>query len=128
MSPSPNLIDLCGVIGLEQLVLLLQRSHLFIGNDSGPLHLAAAAGIPTVSFFGPETPALYGPRGGAHTVLYKGIPCSPCLNVYNSKDNSSCRNNVCMKSIGVDEAWAAVCARLKAPAEARSRSGAGGAR
>src|SRR5262249_6596962 len=52
---TPHLVDLCGAITLPELALLLQRSQLFIGNDSGPLHLAAAAGIPTVSFFGPET-------------------------------------------------------------------------
>ena len=112
MSPDPNLINLCGFISVAQLVLLLQRSRLFIGNDSGPLHLAVAAGISTVSFFGPETPSLYGPRGDSHTVLYKNIPCSPCLNVYNSKNNSSCHNNVCMQSIPVEEAWTAVRERL----------------
>ena len=112
VGPHRHLINLCGAIDLDQLVLLLQQAHLFIGNDSGPLHLAVALGIPTVSFFGPETPALYGPRGAAHTVLYKNIPCSPCLNVYNSKENPACHNNVCMQSIGVEEAWAAVCERL----------------
>lgn len=128
LSPDPRLINLCGLVSVEQLVLLLQRSHLFIGNDSGPLHLAAAAGIPTVSFFGPETPALYGPRGSSHAVLYKNIPCSPCLNVYNSKDNSSCRNNICMKTITVEEAWAAVQERLQEPAEVRSSEAAGSLR
>ena len=121
------LVDLCGVIGLEHLVDLLRRSHLFIGNDSGPLHLAVATGIPTVSFFGPETPARYGPTGSAHTVLYKGIPCSPCLNVFNSKDNSSCRDNLCMKSISVDEAWIAVRERLAEVSEMWSLKNAKGA-
>lgn len=116
--PNPRVTNLCGLLEVEQLVLLLQRSQLFIGNDGGPLHLAAAVGVPTVSFFGPETPSLYGPRGTADTVLYKNVPCSPCLNAYYSKDNSSCRNNVCMKSISVDEAWAAVQMAL----EARSAS------
>jgi ADP-heptose:LPS heptosyltransferase len=128
LPPSPHLVNLCGLISVRQLVLLLHRSHLFIGNDSGPLHLAAAAGIPTVSFFGPETPALYGPRGDSHTVLYKNIACSPCLNVYNSKDNSSCRNNVCLKSIGVEEAWVAVRERLMEPSESWSSERAGGVR
>ena len=112
---SPNVVNLCGVLNLAQLVRLLQRARLFIGNDSGPLHLAAAAGVPTVSFFGPESPAMYGPRGSAHTVLYRGIACSPCLNVHNSKDNSACRNNVCLQSISVDDAWEAVRARLAEP-------------
>jgi ADP-heptose:LPS heptosyltransferase len=122
---TPQVVDMCGLITLEQLAALLQRSLLFIGNDSGPLHLAAAAGIPTVSFFGPETPVLYGPRGDRHTVFYAGIPCSPCLNVYNSKDNSGCRNNLCMQAIGVDEAWAAVYERLAALAAPRPAARAG---
>lgn len=111
---TPRVVDLCGRITQEELVALLRRSWLFIGNDSGPLHLAAAAGVPTVSFFGPETPALYGPRGDAHTVFYARISCSPCLNVHNSKDNSGCRNNVCMQAIGIDEVWEAVHGRLAA--------------
>jgi ADP-heptose:LPS heptosyltransferase len=125
LPPNPRLVNLCGLIDVEQLVLLLQRSRLFIGNDSGPLHLAAATGVATVSFFGPETPALYGPRGDAHTVLYKNIPCSPCLNVYNSKENRSCHNNICMQSIPVDDAWRAVCERLREPAALRSLEAAG---
>jgi len=108
----PRLVNLCGLIEVDQLALFLRRVRLFIGNDSGPLHLAVAMGTPTVSFFGPETPALYGPRGENHTVLYKNIPCSPCLDVYNSKENSACRNNLCMQAIDVEEAWAAVCQRL----------------
>lgn len=114
LGPSASVVDLCGLLTVEQLALLLRRSELFIGNDSGPLHLAAAAGIPTVSFFGPETPALYGPRGGTHTIFYAGIPCSPCLNVHNSKDSGHCRDNVCMQSIGVEEVWVAVYERLTA--------------
>ncbi len=114
-----RLVNLCGSIDVEQLVLLLGRAHLYIGNDSGPLHIAVALGTPTVSFFGPETPVLYGPRGGAHTVLYKNIPCSPCLDVYNSKENPFCQNNLCMQAIGLEEAWAAVRERLMdAPATA----------
>ena len=119
----PTLQNLCGRLTVAELVALLQRSQLFIGNDSGPLHLAVAAGIPTVSFFGPETPDLYGPRGDAHAILYKGIACSPCLNVYNSKNNSFCRDNVCLKSITVDAAWAAVCERIAAERWPRQRVG-----
>lgn len=128
LPPTPDVIDLSGAIGVAELVCLLRRARLFIGNDSGPLHLAAAVGVPTVSFFGPESPAMYGPRGGAHTVLYKGVACSPCLNVHTSKDNSACRNNVCLQAISVDEAWAAVRARLAESAVQWPQGGAGAAR
>lgn len=126
--PDRRLVNLCGALSIAQLVCLLERSRLFIGNDSGPLHLAAATGVATVSFFGPESPAMYGPRGEAHTILYQAIPCSPCLNVHNSKDNSACRNNVCLQAIGVDEAWAAVRARLEAPRRPWTVDAAGAAR
>jgi ADP-heptose:LPS heptosyltransferase len=125
LGPHRHLINLCGSIDIGQLVLLLRRARLLIGNDSGPLHLAVAVGTPTVSFFGPETPALYGPQGDAHTVLYKNLPCSPCLNVYNSKENPACHDNVCMQAIGVDEAWAAVCARLTDSAAGAPRKAVG---
>ena len=57
-----------------------------------------ALGIPTISFFGPETPSLYGPVSGEYYVFYKNIYCSPCLNIYNTK-NSDCKNNECLKLI-----------------------------
>ena len=50
-----------------------------IGNDSAPLHLAAAAGTPTVAIFGPTAPALgFGPYGVAHVVVQRNLDCRPC--------------------------------------------------
>jgi ADP-heptose:LPS heptosyltransferase len=82
----------------------LEQVDLVITNDSGPLHLAVMMGTPTISFFGPESPVQYGPRGEKHTVMYKGYYCSPCLHVYNEK-NSSCEDNICLKDISVDEVF-----------------------
>jgi lipopolysaccharide heptosyltransferase II len=59
---------------------LLEHCALFIGNDSGPMHLAAALGVPTVGVFGPGTPARtapLAPRSGV-VIVTKGYPCSPC--------------------------------------------------
>jgi len=60
--------DLSGRTSLPQLAALLRRCALFIGNDSGPLHLAAAVGTPCVATFGPTDPVRTGPFGN-HTVL-----------------------------------------------------------
>jgi lipopolysaccharide heptosyltransferase I len=60
--------DLSGRTGLLQLAALLRRCALFIGNDSGPLHLAAAVGAPCIALFGPTNPLRTGPFGN-HTVL-----------------------------------------------------------
>lgn len=92
-------LDWCGKTSLPALVELMRRADLVVSNDSGPLHLAVAAGAPTISFFGPETPTLYGPRGPRHRVFYRAIACSPCLTALNNK-TSYCQNNVCLQAIG----------------------------
>ena len=54
---------------LSQLIALTRRARLFIGGDTGPLHLAAALGVPVVAIFGPTNPARNGPYGGSSIVL-----------------------------------------------------------
>lgn len=73
---------------LPELAALFERCALYIGNDSGPAHLAAAAGIPTVTIFGPSTPGRTGPgvRWSAtasaahdpHQAVSASFACSPC--------------------------------------------------
>ena len=97
----PNNIDIfnfCGKLSIKELIGLFSKSRLLITNDSGPLHIASIVGLPTVSFFGPETPYLYGPLGSEHHVFYEDMFCSPCINIYNSK-KSDCHNNICLTSI-----------------------------
>jgi ADP-heptose:LPS heptosyltransferase len=59
----PDAIDLSGKLELSQAAACLARCALFIGNDSGLMHLAAAAGAPTLGLFGPTPSAEYGPSG-----------------------------------------------------------------
>jgi ADP-heptose:LPS heptosyltransferase len=61
--PRERRIDLTGKVDLVTAYACLKRCDLFIGNDSGLMHLAAAAGIPTVGLFGPSDERLYGPWG-----------------------------------------------------------------
>ena len=65
----PDAIDLVGVLSLSEVAALLQQATLFIGNDSGLMHLAAAAGAPTIGLFGPTDAALYRPSGRCATVV-----------------------------------------------------------
>jgi lipopolysaccharide heptosyltransferase II len=103
-------LDLSGHTRLAELCMLLQRSALLVTNDSGPLHLAAALHVPTVSFYGPETPALYGPVGPDHLVFYAGHWCSPCLSVYNAKIAMCHGENECMRRIALDDVVARTAA------------------
>ena len=64
---------------LQELCDLLRRCSLFIGNDSGPLHLAQQCGAPVVGIYGPGDPLITGPRPCSPSrVVYHGFPCSPC--------------------------------------------------
>jgi ADP-heptose:LPS heptosyltransferase len=101
-----RMLNVAGKFSLEELCGLLTKSELLITNDSGPLHIAEALAVPTISFFGPETPLLYGPTGDTHVVFYKGIYCSPCLNVHNQKKAPCNGNNVCMQLISPDDVFA----------------------
>jgi ADP-heptose:LPS heptosyltransferase len=98
-STRQSCINLAGKQSLDEFIALLSLSHACISNDSGPLHIAAILGVPTVSFYGPESPLLYGPHGSGHTVFYAGIYCSPCLSVYNAKQAMCSGNNLCMQAI-----------------------------
>ena len=72
-------INLMGKTSIKELIALLRRVRLLITNDSGPMHLAAALGIPVLALFGPTDPVMTGPYAVGHVVLRSGIPCSPCL-------------------------------------------------
>ena len=72
-------IDLAGATAVGLLPALLSRASMLITNDSGPMHVAAAVGIPVVALFGPTSAARTGPYGAGHDVLTAKIPCSPCF-------------------------------------------------
>jgi ADP-heptose:LPS heptosyltransferase len=62
-------VDLVGAVSLPEAVAVLQRAALFIGNDSGLMHLSAAAGAPTIGLFGPTDAGTYGPTGRCATAV-----------------------------------------------------------
>jgi ADP-heptose:LPS heptosyltransferase len=64
-------IDLVGKVDLLTAFACLKRARLFIGNDSGTMHLAAAAGVPTLGLFGPSDESHYAPWG-PHTRVVRG--------------------------------------------------------
>ena len=70
--PRERTIDLAGKVELLATYACLKRARLFIGNDSGLMHMAAAAGTPTIGLFGPSDDRLYGPWG-ANTKVVRGI-------------------------------------------------------
>ncbi len=97
---------------LSQLTALIDKCSIFISNDTGPMHIAAAQGIKTIGLFGPETPVIFGPYGKGNISIYKGIECSPCIKVYKGS-YVKCKDNKCMKAIEVKDVLAAFETMLK---------------
>ncbi len=97
-------IPVAGETSILELAAVLRRCRLFIGNDNGAMHIAAAMGTPVVALFGPTNPAEWGPWGDGHVVLYKGFDCRRCW------WSSGCRlgEGNCLQQITVDEAMVAV--------------------
>lgn len=70
---------LTGKTDLETYIALLSLSRVFITNDSGPMHLAAALDVPQVAIFGSTDDSATGPYSGKSAVIHKHVECSPCL-------------------------------------------------
>jgi ADP-heptose:LPS heptosyltransferase len=93
-------IDLTGYTkSVRELMILFHYASLLITNDGGPAHFASMTPIPTIAFFGPETPALYGSLDPEAVNYFLGISCSPCLTAYNHRNSPCDGDNVCLKEI-----------------------------
>ncbi|MDR0646776.1 MAG: glycosyltransferase family 9 protein [Elusimicrobiota bacterium] len=93
---------------LTELMALMKHLKIFITNDSGPMHIATAFGVPTLGIFGPTTKELgFFPYGEGHRVVeVKGLPCRPCA-LHGGK---KCPQGhfKCMRGITVDEVFGSV--------------------
>jgi heptosyltransferase-3 len=69
----PGAIDLAGRFSLPEVAACLRRCSLFVGNDSGLMHLAAAVGVPTIGLFGPTSIEQYAPAGPRATAVRGGL-------------------------------------------------------
>lgn len=96
---------------LKELAALLRRADLFVGSDTGPLHLAAAVGTTCVSMYGPTRPADCGPYGQQHVALQE---------FYQSGSARERRraSNDAMRAISVDQVFEAVCDKLEKSSQA----------
>jgi heptosyltransferase-2 len=90
---------------LRELMALISKCDLLVCNNSGPLHIASALKVPTVSTIGPTVIPLWLPYGKHNAVIGKELSCSPC-------NRANCRDHECMESITVDEVFEAVRAQI----------------
>ena len=92
-------------LSLRQLASLIKYADIFIGNDSGPMHIASAVGTKIIAFFGPSLPKHWAPYGD-NLIFFKNLPCSPC-------DRMSCQDNRCLKEIRPEEVWEKIKCLIK---------------
>ena len=96
---------------------LLEHCDLFIGNDSGPMHLAAALDVPTLAFFGPGSPRRTAPRARSNRIacLSRDYPCAPCRqDFFQECPPAPSGKPFCLEEIRVEEAEATALALLDA--------------
>jgi len=92
-----NPINLAGKLTLRQSMALYSHMQLAVCVDSGPAHLASAAGVPTVALFGPTDPVRWRPFGPMHAAVYdQNLPCRPC------HYNKTCQDRECLTLLSPD--------------------------
>lgn len=90
-----------GRTNLQLLAAIMEKSRLFIGNDGGLLHFAAAVGLPTVSIWGPTNPGKWGPKGPLHHQIRNVEHCDGCM--YWDYREKCRHDNACMKAVTVED-------------------------
>jgi predicted lipopolysaccharide heptosyltransferase III len=96
-------VSLAGATDVRLLAAVAAEAEIFVGNDSGPMHITASQGTPVVGLFGASTPERFTPRGAPSRVIWHRFDCSPC-------DQRRCERpgESCMNAIGVEEVLRAV--------------------
>ncbi len=104
-------LNTAGKLAIRELAALLSRCRLLISNDSGPVHIAAALGVPVVDIFGRNqrglSPKRWGPLGKGHVILHKEVGCVTCL-AHNCDIEF-----LCLTSLSVDEVYRAAVSVLE---------------
>lgn len=95
--------DRVGRLSLKATAGLIESARLFIGCDTGPLHIAAALGRPCVALYGASDPARTGPFGQAAGIVSRPAPCSPCR-----RRHCNVPGHPCMRDLSVDQVLARV--------------------
>ena len=100
-----------GKTALPLLAAVIERARLFVGNDGGLLHLAAAMDVPTVSIWGPTSPGKWGPKGAIQRQIRKVEHCDGCI--YWDYREICRHDHACMKAVVVEEVKVAIKSIIK---------------
>lgn len=90
-------LNLAGKTTVRQMMAVISQCGLFVTNDSGPMHVAAAFGIPIVALFGPTNPTTTSPLSDTVRIVRKPMACAPCLKRHCPLDHA------CMEAITAED-------------------------
>lgn len=107
---APGAVDLCGKLDLRALGGFVSRCTAFAANDSGPMHVARALGVPTLAFFGSTDPTMFDFKG--HEALFAGVECAPCS--FFGRRRCPRGHFRCMLDLDEERAWGALSPLLRA--------------
>jgi heptosyltransferase I len=101
-------ISAAGKTSLKTLAAIFERSALYVGGDTGPMHIAAAMATPVLAIFGPTDPAKTGPVGAPYRIIRHEVPCGPCR-------LRTCDHHTCMRRVTPEEIVEAASDLLRQP-------------
>jgi lipopolysaccharide heptosyltransferase II len=99
---APGVVDLCGKLTLNQLGSFLAGCTAFLANDTGPMHIARALGVPTLAIFGSTDPSMFSWTGHGY-VFNENLPCAPCS--FYGRRSCPRRHFRCLLEVSADAVW-----------------------
>ncbi len=97
--------SVAGDFSLSEFSGLVSKASLFVGNESGPLHIAAVAGIPSLGLFGPGEPLVFYPQGKRTAFLHHVLECNPCDQVHCVHPDNPCINRISIEEVKEKVEW-----------------------
>ncbi len=114
-----GVLNLAGRTNIHETAAVLERCDLFVGNDSGPMHIAASMGVPVVAIFGPSNSRAWGPYNppmeeSKHRIVSRDLPCMPCFYRHHSLGlREGCGPRPCLTGLPASAVLAACVEVLK---------------
>lgn len=88
-----------GQSSLLDYAALVSRAVCMIGNESGPMHIAAAMDVPVIALFGPGIPSVFAPYGPKSQYIHHKLPCNPCAQKICVLPNNPCMNRISVQDV-----------------------------